>query len=250
METEQKFFVYVDYREDDGKPFYVGKGNEHRVKNLDRNQLHKRIKNKHGIFRKILFETYSEQEAFQKEIELIQELKTHIDFGEGGANFTLGGEGSSGMCEVVRKKMSESIKKAHNNPEFKKKRSESVKKNWEDPEHREKMSEANKYFWAKPESKKKKSEASKKFWENPENKKKCSEAIKKSRENPEVIKKISEASKKLWEDLEHKKKISEKMRELKKKRWEDPEFSAMMKEKMRLGREKSKVKNLDIEQIS
>ena len=216
METEKKFFVYVDYREDDGRPFYVGKGSEHRVKDLDRNHLHERIKNKHGIFRKIVLETLSEQEAFQKEIQLIQELKTHIDFGEGGANFTLGGEGSSGISEITRKKKSESLKKAYSDPE----------------------------------SKKKRSEASKKFWENPENKKKCSEAIKKSRENPEVIKKLSEASKKLWEDLEHKKKISEKMCELKKKRWEDPEFSAMMKEKMRLGREKSKVKNLDIEQIS
>jgi len=32
METEQKFYVYVDFREDDGKPFYVGKGTGKRVK--------------------------------------------------------------------------------------------------------------------------------------------------------------------------------------------------------------------------
>ena len=32
METEQNLFVYVDYREDDGRPFYVGKGLEKRVK--------------------------------------------------------------------------------------------------------------------------------------------------------------------------------------------------------------------------
>ena len=96
METEQKFYVYVDFREDDGRPFYVGKGGEHRVKKQERNPLHTNIKNKHGMVRKILFETYSEQEAFQKEIELIRELKTYIDFGEGGANFTLGGDGCVG----------------------------------------------------------------------------------------------------------------------------------------------------------
>lgn len=32
METEQKFYVYVDFREDDGRPFYVGKGSRARVK--------------------------------------------------------------------------------------------------------------------------------------------------------------------------------------------------------------------------
>ena len=39
METEQKFFVYVDYREDDGKPFYVGKGLSSRVKFKKRNKI-------------------------------------------------------------------------------------------------------------------------------------------------------------------------------------------------------------------
>ena len=46
METEKKFFVYVDFRGDDGRPFYVGKGTERRVQDLQRNELHYRIKNK------------------------------------------------------------------------------------------------------------------------------------------------------------------------------------------------------------
>jgi hypothetical protein len=82
MENEKKFFVYVDYRKDDGKPFYVGKGITKRIKNLERNPLHANIKNKHGIIREIVFETHSEQESFEKEIQLIGELQTYVHYGK------------------------------------------------------------------------------------------------------------------------------------------------------------------------
>lgn len=118
METERKFFVYVDFREDDGKPFYVGKGLNSRVKCKKRNPHHTNIKNKHGMVRKIVFETHSEQDAFNKEIERIQELKTYVDFGEGGANFTLGGDGKRGY-------------------KFTDEQRETTRKVWEIPEHKE-----------------------------------------------------------------------------------------------------------------
>jgi hypothetical protein len=113
MENEKKFFVYVDFRGDDRKPFYVGKGAESRVKDLERNELHTNIKNKHGIIREIVFETHDEQESFEKEIQLIGELQTHVDHGNGGANFTLGGEGRSGYrcTEEQREVWSEISKK-------------------------------------------------------------------------------------------------------------------------------------------
>ncbi len=246
METEQKFFVYVDFKEDDGKPFYVGKGNENRVKDLDRNQLHTNIKNKHGMVRKILLETLSEQEAFKKEIELIQELKTHIDLGEGGANFTLGGEGSSGykfseeQKEALRKKwenpefremMSESVKKSLNH-ERKQKIRESSKRRWEDPEYREKL----RVVYDSPEYKEMKHESTRKVWEIPEHKEK-----------------MREIHRKKWEDNEYKEKqlktknsenCKKKTSESVKKLWEDPEHKERMRESLRRGWEKRRLRNL------
>ena len=254
METEQKFFVYVDFKEDDGKPFYVGKGVEKRVKDLHRNQLHTNIKNKYGMVRKIVLETQSEQEALQKEIELIQELKTHVDFDEGGANFTLGGDGVSGYKwnEEQLRKMSESLKKAFEKPEYKKKISESVKKVWENPEYKEKM----KKTCDSPEHRKKMSEASKKLWDDPEYREKMSEANKKTWENPELREKMSEVRKKLWEDPEHREKMKEihaspttkkKKSEASKKLWEDPEHREKISEKIKKAWEKRRLKKLQQE---
>lgn len=227
METEQKFYVYVDYREDDGRPFYVGKGLDKRVKLEKRNPLHTNIKNKHGMVRKIVLETRSEQDAFNKEIELIQELKTHIDFGEGGANLTLGGEGISGMCEVIRKKMSESMKKSwEEDHERKENHSEFIKKLWEDPEFKEKWREASEKIWEDPLYRKKLSAINKKMWEDPKHKKKVSEAQKKKWEDPERVKNHHESMKKVWEDPEVREKKSKSM----KKRFEDPDFKKKWKE--------------------
>lgn len=190
METEQKFYVYVDFREDDGKPFYVGKGVEKRVKREKRNPLHTNIKNKHGIVRKIVLETQSEQEAFDKEIELIQELKTYFHLGEGGANFTLGGEGPLG-----RKYTDEQRKETWGNPEYKKRMSEVKKKRWEIPEHKEKMREIHRKKWEDDEYKEKQL---------------------KTKNSENCKKKTSESVKKLWEDPEHK----EKMRASLRRGWE------------------------------
>lgn len=92
------FYVYVDYtKESPPRPFYVGKGNESRVANLKRNRKHTSIKNKYGIERKIVLETLNEQEAFDKEINLIKELNTQKGI---GCNMTSGGEGIKGHNEV------------------------------------------------------------------------------------------------------------------------------------------------------
>lgn len=200
----------MDFKEDDGEPFYVGKGTESRIKDLNRNNLHTKIKNKHGILRKILFETHSEQDAFQKEIELIQELKTHIDFGEGGANFTLGGEGCLG---------------SKRNEEQRENTSKSLKKKWEDHEYRQKNIESKKKKWEDPEFKLKVIESQKKKWEDPEYRQKMSEIFKK----PETIEKKRESTKRTWEDPQHKEKISDVM----KQHHNDPEFRKKQGEKMR-----------------
>lgn len=109
-----KFKVYVDYTtEEFPRPFYVGKGNSFRVSNLKRNRLHTNIMNKYGIKRLIVLETDDETEALSKEIELIAEYNTCIyDEGSWGANFTRGGEGTSGMkhSEESKRKNSETNK--------------------------------------------------------------------------------------------------------------------------------------------
>ena len=251
VETEQKFYVYVDFRGDDGKPFYVGKGSEKRVKIEKRNPLHTNIKKKHGMVRKILFENLSESESFEKEIQLIQELRTHIDHGNGGANLTFGGEGVSGYKHTEeqkevksksRKKLWENpeyrkkMREIHNDSEVKKKLSESKKKMWENPEYRKKIDETNN----DPKTSKKRSKARKKIWEDPEYREKMSESSKKMWEDHEHREKNSKSNKKLWEDPEYREKVSQGI----KNRYKDPEYRAMMKEKQRLGREKKKLEKL------
>lgn len=69
-----------------------------RVKDLRRNKKHRNIAIKHGLDRRIVFETFDHQVANQIEIHLIAELKTHVDHGF-GANFTHGGDGVIGHAQ-------------------------------------------------------------------------------------------------------------------------------------------------------
>jgi len=251
MEIEKKFYVYVDFRGDDGRPFYVGKGIEGRVKDLERNVLHTNIKKKHGIIREVVFETHSEQESFEKEIQLIQELRTHIDFREGGANLTFGGEGVSGYkytkeqreklwdnpehIKKLSKKMRESIKKKWEDPVFRKKHEEKMqktsKKLWEDPEHKEKMSESRKKMWEDPEYRENHSEKLKKAWENPEHKEKVSKLIKDHHSDPEFRKKQGKKMREVLSDPE----IREKISKITKEKLSDPEVRKKMSENTKLG---------------
>lgn len=110
------FFVYVDWTtEDVPRPFYVGKGNERRIKFPRRNRLHENIANKHGLIRQVVFETDDEQLALALEQRLIAEYKTYVHGGEGywGANFTLGGEGVSGLkfSEATRARLSQKARR-------------------------------------------------------------------------------------------------------------------------------------------
>lgn len=233
METERKFFVYVDFREDDGKPFYVGKGLNSRVKLEKRNPLHANIKNKHGMVRKIVLETHDEQEALQKEIELIQELKTHVDFGVGGANFTLGGDGTSGYKHIdeSKEKMRESLKERWEDPEYKLRISEAIKKAWEDPEFKEKMGENSKKMWEDPEHKKLISDSMKKVWEDPDHKEKVSDAIKQHHNDPEFRKKQGKKMREVLSDPE----IREKISRITKEKLSDPEIKKKISENVKLG---------------
>lgn len=99
------FFVYVDFTEDDGRPFYVGKGTATRVKASSRNRYHDRVARKHGMRREVVLATPCEFEALNREIRLIAELHTFVGdprWNGIGTNFTEGGEGLQGHARSRR----------------------------------------------------------------------------------------------------------------------------------------------------
>ena len=104
---ERELYVYVDCRLDDGRPFYVGKGDVRRVRSDSRNKLHTRIAAKHGCIRIVSAPIDNKKEAFHLERMLIRKLKTREY--QGGANFTDGGDGGGPgfvPTEEQRNKMS------------------------------------------------------------------------------------------------------------------------------------------------
>jgi hypothetical protein len=109
------FFVYEDWTvEPFPRCFYVGKGILNRVKNLRRNKHHMNIVKAHGIDRRVVFASSVEQLTFDVEVKLIAEHKTFVydlDY-VFGANYTRGGEGTSGFrpSQSTRQKMSHSAK--------------------------------------------------------------------------------------------------------------------------------------------
>ena len=145
------YYVYAYLRED-GTPYYIGKGKDDRI---DRKRTHGRVKLPPKERRVFLFSDISEEEALEKEVQLISQYgRKDIDDGGILYNLTLGGEGISGHAhsEETRKKMSESHK------------GKSCPKS---EEHRKKLSES---LTGKPGSNKGKkipklSEAKKKYWE-------------------------------------------------------------------------------------
>lgn len=105
---EKEFYIYID-KTDDGRVFYVGKGRLSRIKKVKRNKKWCRIANKYGWIRVVLFGTKDESYAFEMEKEIIFRYKTFekewIDGSGWGANFTVGGEGTSGFKHSKRSRM-------------------------------------------------------------------------------------------------------------------------------------------------
>lgn len=119
------FYVYVDYtKEPNPRPFYVGKGLSDRVQDFKRrNKKWHNIANKYGIERKTVFSSTNEDAVIKAEINLIELHKTHAiiwkDGSGWGANFTNGGEGTSGriITDELREKFS-ATKRGKLNPSF------------------------------------------------------------------------------------------------------------------------------------
>ena len=100
-------YVYGHYKADTGELFYIGKGTGNRAWiRWGRSTYWNRIVSKHGLVIKILEDGLTEDEAFEKETRLIEEVGlTNL------ANIREGGLGNT----------SESAKKLWDDPEFRKK---------------------------------------------------------------------------------------------------------------------------------
>ena len=100
------FFTYSHQTADTGKIFYIGKGSrkDRQIAKIGRNKHWHNIVKKHGFTAKILAYWDTEQEAFAHEKLLIASFR---DMGHKLANYTDGGEGSSGakITEETRIKL-------------------------------------------------------------------------------------------------------------------------------------------------
>ena len=93
------FYVYAHYKADDptGNPFYIGKGKGSRELSHNRNPFWQNIVKKHGFISKRLHENLTEQEAWDIEINLINQFGKLTEGGGCLCNLADGGEGASGV---------------------------------------------------------------------------------------------------------------------------------------------------------
>ena len=94
---ESHFYNYVDFLADTLEAIYVGKGSKSRILVESRNQKHENYVQKHGLRRVIVACFDDDESARSNEILLIQKFKTFYLDNTKGCNFTLGGEGTSGL---------------------------------------------------------------------------------------------------------------------------------------------------------
>jgi len=101
------FYTYSHQKIDDGKIFYIGKGQGNRAFSENRrNKYWKSIVAKHGFLAEILAVWKTEKEALDHEKLLISCFK---DMGYKLANLTDGGEGSAGLKQSEETKAKRSI---------------------------------------------------------------------------------------------------------------------------------------------
>lgn len=121
------YYTYAHIRNDTNTVFYIGMGKFNRAWSQKSRSRHWfNIVKKVGYKIQILSTGLSQNEAFEKEKELIKfygrnDNKTGIL-----VNHTDGGEGVLGVSTEIRKAQSERMKKNHKNPDFAKRRDEII----------------------------------------------------------------------------------------------------------------------------
>lgn len=229
-------YVYLDPRPLKlNQPVYVGKGTgdrdlSHWSKGSHNKPLqdflsHLRGRDMTALVERV-FETDNEQEAFAKEMQLIElygrrDLKTGTLF-----NRTDGGEGPSGMVKTAAQKAVDSVHATHH---------------WQDPAYRAKVVASQQVVQSTPEARTNKSIASLKTWQDTEVRSKRQVGIKAGRSTEASKAKTSAQAKGQWADPEYaasqranNKEIANRP-EVKaakaaalKAKWADPEFKKMM----------------------
>lgn len=139
---DRSYYVYGYIRLDTNTYFYIGKGKRNRYLDIERRNPHfKNIVNTTEVAVEILYNNLTEEESFQLEKDIIEDLVFNEgysieirDFCERNIGFHLvnqsfGGEGSSGfkLSEETKQKMSEQ-RKGKNNSFYGKKHSDETKK--------------------------------------------------------------------------------------------------------------------------
>ena len=123
MDDSREYYVYIWYIVNTNEVFYVGKGKGKRYKQiLGRNKFFTDMYKSHNCDVKKVYENLTEQEAFQKEREVIRWYRENTSYRL--TNQTDGGEGSSGWVPPK---------------DFRDKQSQIHKEQWQDEEFREKM---------------------------------------------------------------------------------------------------------------
>lgn len=140
MKEDRNYYVYAHYRLDNFTPFYIGKGKGDRAYELKRNKHHDSITEKYGSIVAIIKDGLTEEEAFELERDMIEDLVFNEGYGidiQGYnkynhkkdnylTNQSWGGEGSSGykFSKESKQKMSKRLKKVWENKEYRQKMSE------------------------------------------------------------------------------------------------------------------------------
>jgi len=171
-------YVYGHYKADTGELFYIGKGTGNRAWVLTgRNSYWNNVVNKHGVEIKILYDGLTDEDAYEKEKEVIAEVGL-----ENLTNITEGGEGiTSDLAKELfaHRWSNDEYRKKQENVIRNKKISEKVKSYWDnnpdddrnkrlakDPMWREKVTEKNKQMAQDPEWRRKQKEGIRLYWEN------------------------------------------------------------------------------------
>lgn len=166
--NENKYYVYGYIRLDTNTYFYIGKGKNNRYLNIDSRSNHfKNILNKTNCVVEILYENLTEKEAFQLEMDTIDDLVFNEGYGIDIiginnndyylVNCTWGGEGAS--CkqsqETINKRISKNTGKKRTK-EQKKNLSKGRRERFEQfPEERERLKTLRSGFVTSEETKKK-----------------------------------------------------------------------------------------------
>ena len=147
-------YVYGHYKAYTDELFYIGKGTGNRAwSKRSRNPHWQNVVNKHGLVVKILEDGLTEEQAYEKEKQLIAEVGL-----ENLTNMVKGGKGFT----------SEDAKRWSQDPEWQKKQLEGVKRRTQDPEWKQKNLEANRKRTQDPAWRKKRKEAAIKQAQDPE----------------------------------------------------------------------------------